>query len=510
MGKILVIDSDKVSADLCSVVLGSVGNDVVCVSSSEEAIEKSQRVSFDLAIVSLTTGDNTGIATFKSLRRSNPTLAGILVSQCAELESVIEAMNSGFSRICKKPVMAEQISEAVRETLKFTELRTDVTRMKTLIPLYNLGKNFLEAKSEQAIYDLLTDVVSQEIDVPKVSVMMFDDQTETLKVVSYRGIESRFVENIEVRPGEQIAGKVFVSESPVILNRDGKEAAPYVNLLKRKELAAAISFPIASKGKVLGVLNVSETRGDTTFSDADIEMLSIISDQAMMALENIRSIQEREEQNRIRTLMEQYVSPEVSSMLCGSSQELMDQGSVQDLTILFADIRSFTLLVQQLPPEQTRTFLNGFFEIFSTTIFAEQGMLDKFMGDAALVVFGAPVKVDNSAAVAVTAAQKIMSAFSQLQQLWCKKDKAFEEIGLGIGISRGPIFLGNVGSEKRLDYTVIGTDVNIAQRLASEAESGQILITESVHEKLGDSSKEKLEQPMALRGIESDVIVYSL
>jgi adenylate cyclase len=155
-------------------------------------------------------------------------------------------------------------------------------------------------------------------------------------------------------------------------------------------------------------------------------------------------------------------------------------------------------------------FLNSFFDMFADIVFSRQGMLDKFMGDAALVIFGAPVKIANPNVSAVSAAQQIMVKFEKLRILWVEKNKIFAKVGLGIGISRGPMFLGNVGSSKRLDYTVIGSDVNIAQRLASETASGQILITDRVQATLSEEFFVKSEKDMLLRGMQSEVTVYSL
>jgi adenylate cyclase len=148
--------------------------------------------------------------------------------------------------------------------------------------------------------------------------------------------------------------------------------------------------------------------------------------------------------------------------------------------------------------------------MFGNIVFSHKGMLDKFMGDAALVIFGAPVKIDNPNGAAVSAACKIMTEFDKLRVLWEKKNKIFANVGLGIGISRGSMFLGNVGSSQRLDYTVIGPDVNIAQRLASETVSGQILITDRVQATLDGRFPISTEKNMTLKGMEAEVTVYSL
>ncbi|MGB3221736.1 MAG: adenylate/guanylate cyclase domain-containing protein [Desulforhopalus sp.] len=510
MRKILVVDNENLICDACCNALGEMGLEVICVIEAQ-AIAIAKNNTFDLAVVNINTEAMTGVQTFEFLRKANPSLSGILIAGNISLDLMIDAMNKGFSRVCKKPLIAKQLVEAVNETLKINALREEVARMKILLPLYNLGQRFIAATSEHEIYEELADAVSREVKVPSVSVMMFDERSQTLKVVAYRGLRSSYIENLQIKPGDQIAGKVFQSESPIILNTSQQHLNhPYLELMNRKEISAAISFPIASKNKILGVLNVSETQNGMRFSEADVELLSIIAGQAMMALENFRSNREREEISRIRGLLEQYVSPEVSNLLIKSKEDLLNVGGVQQLTVLFADIRNFTLLVQYLEPVQLREFLNSFFDMFGSIVFSYKGMLDKFMGDAALVIFGAPVELANPNIAGVSAAYKIMIEFDKLRVIWEKKNNIFAKVGLGIGMSRGPMFLGNVGSSQRLDYTVIGPDVNIAQRLASETVSGQILITDRVQETLNGRFPVCSEKNMMLRGMEAEVTVYSL
>lgn len=508
MRKILVVDNEQLIENICRVALSELGCEVFCAN-EKQALEIVKKDRFDLAIVDgLLEEEGKGI--FATIRQYNPTLPGILITGHESSDMVIDAINIGFSRVCKKPLETQKLIEAVRETLKISDLREDVTRMRILLPLYKLGQRFIAAESEQTIYEELADAVAQEVKVPSISVMMFDDVSHSLKIVAYRGLIPTYVESLQIKPGEQIAGKVFESKQPLVLNKANQHLGPYLKLMKRREIVAAISFPMFSKGKVLGVLNVSDTKENVQFKDADIEMLSVIVGQAMMALENIRSIKEKEENSRIRALLEQYVSPEVSNLLVKKNQDLMNIGRVQPLTVLFADIRNFTLLVQKLDPAHLRLFLNSFFDMFADIVFSYQGMLDKFMGDAALVIFGAPVNIDNPNVSAVNAARNILTEFEKIRLHWEEENKIFGKIGLGIGVSRGPMFIGNVGSSSRLDYTVIGTDVNIAQRLASMTESGQILMTDRVYHSLQDNFPVRIEGSMLLRGMESEVTVYSL
>jgi adenylate cyclase len=507
--KILVVDNEKAVCDACRIALGPLGYEIVCVK-EDEAVARAQQVSFDLAVINTIRFEMTGFVIFKTVRQTTPGIIGILITDNTSLDLVTDVLHNGFSRVCRKPLDGLQLVEAVRETMHIAGLQEDATRRKILLPLYNLGQRFIAAESEQAVFEELADAVLQEVKAPAVSVMMFDGNTHSLKVVAYRGLASKYVENLRIKAGEQIAGRVFQSQQSIILNKMNQQLSPYLDFMNRRELSAAMSFPIVSKGRALGVLNVSETKEGMCFREADIEMLSIIVDQAMMALENIRTSREREENSRIRAMLEQYVSREVSNMLIESKQDLLDIGRVEPLTVLFADIRNSTLLVQHLEPAQLRVFLNSFFDMFGNIVFSHQGMLDKFMGDAALVIFGAPVKIESPNVAAVSAAHTIMVEFEKLRISWQKKNTVFAKVGLGIGISRGPMFLGNVGSSQRLDYTVIGPDVNIAQRLASKTGYGQILITDRVQTTLTGTFPVRMQGSMLLRGMESEVIVYSL
>ena len=508
--KIIIITDDKNVGDRCSVILSDFEYDVFCAYSLDNVTQYVEENVFDLVILSEKFFTLSGINVFQNVREITPTISGILLVESTDFVLVSEAVNIGFGRICKKPIVADELIDYVQAMLNIVDIRDEIARMEMLLPLYELGERFIVAEDEQAIYSELVSTVSTVIDVSSVSVMTLDDDTSTLKIVAERGLSSEIVRKAEIKLGEKIAGKVFLSRRPVILNRQSQHLSPFINVLKRKDLAAAISFPMIRKGLVFGVLNVSQVRDGAEFSNSDIEMLSILSGQATLALENIKTIKEREENSRVRALFEQYVSPDLTGLLMEQGHNPMELGSVQVLTVLFADIRNFTLLVQHLNLDLMRSFLNSFFDLFANIIFSYKGMLDKFMGDGALVIFGAPAIIADPDAVSVKAAQQIILEFEKLRLTWEEKSKVFSQIGLGIGISRGRMFLGNVGSSRRLDYTVIGTDVNIAQRLASETLSGQILITDKVYENLNDTSFVVAEPSRTLKGMEHKTTIYSI
>ena len=508
--KILVVDNEAVFADLCRNVLGGIGHEVSCASNGEQAVEAAGKKRFDLVLVNGELSGADCLETFSMLRQMDPNIIGILVMAHADVRLVIDAMNSGYIGVLEKPVSTENLLKRVVGALSITRLREENTRLKTLIPLYQLGKKFLTATTSGDIYVELVNIIHNELSASSVSLMMLDKVNGELRIVASKGIEEQIAQTVRLQPGEKIAGWVFAHGEPLILNRRTQDATPFANLLQRKEIAASISYPLTLRGEVAGVVNISDRDVNIEYSQADMEMLSVICSQAIMALENVMSIFEREQAVRLRTLFEQYVAPEVAEFLLNREERMIDVGEVKNLTVLFADIRNFTGLVQHISPEELRRFLNQFFELFTNIIFNAQGTLDKFMGDAALVLFGAPVAIDAPAVAAVGAAVKILKGFEELRGKWVENSSWFTQIGIGIGISSGEVYLGNVGSEKRLDFTVIGTNVNIAQRLASETNSGQILITESVSRDVSGTYAIKKEGARLLRGLDQDIQVYSV
>lgn len=214
---------------------------------------------------------------------------------------------------------------------------------------------------------------------------------------------------------------------------------------------------------------------------------------------------------KMQNLFEHYMAPEVAAILLNGPESLLQVASeVRDITVLFADIRNFTFLVQHLHIEDSQKFLTEFFDLVADCISSRHGVLDKFIGDAALALFGAPVFLDAPSQEAVAAAMEIQSKFEELRSRWIEKTELFVQIGLGIGISRGEMYLGNVGSGRRLDYTVVGADVNIAQRLASGTMSGQILLTESVYNEVAGMVKVQEQKNELLRGLEKTTRIYSI
>lgn len=505
---ILLITTDEV--DIKDIKDALIEHEVLVCSHPKEALHLCSEEDVQLVIVEEELPEYSGSQLFLELRKQRPWLAGLLISEKADEKMLRQALDIGFTGLLEKPIEPINLLQRIYRAIESASLQEENTRLRTLLPLYGFGEQFLNSTTEQDVFDGLIDVVWEVTKASRISVMWYIEEEDCLRIVAARGLDEGFVKSIRVRPGEQVAGWVYQKGKPVILNKGSQDQSVFASLLQRQDITAAVSFPITIRGQILGVLNISQQSEDAKFSESDIEMLAVICSQAAMAIANVRYRSAMEEKTRMRTIFQQYVSPEVAELLISSGADLVGLGEIKNVTIFFADIRESTTLVQLLPLKELRAFLNDFFHIFTSGIFQSKGTVDKFMGDAVLAIFGAPVELENQNLYAVRAALDIREQFNQLRREWIARREEFKLIDLAVGVTCGEVFIGNVGSSNRFDYTVVGTSVNVAQRIAAASPSGAIHITAEVKEEITDYFEISEVGTMRLRGVTNFVPVYSV
>lgn len=192
---------------------------------------------------------------------------------------------------------------------------------------------------------------------------------------------------------------------------------------------------------------------------------------SMLVLEDIT------EEKRVRSTMSRYMSKEVADQLL-SEGDLQLGGKEQKVTVMFSDVRRFTTIAEALGPRQTVSLLNEYFTEMVDVIFLHGGILDKYMGDGIMALFGAPLVGPNDADNAVAAADDMMARLAELNVRRVATGQ--EALEIGIGFSTGPTVVGNIGSQRRLEYTVIGDTVNLASRLegATKQYGAKIMLSE--------------------------------
>jgi adenylate cyclase len=181
-------------------------------------------------------------------------------------------------------------------------------------------------------------------------------------------------------------------------------------------------------------------------------------------------------------------------------------GTKRPVVIFFSDIRGFTPLSETMGPDEIATLLTEYFTEMVEIVFEHSGTLDKFMGDAIMALWGAPIAHEDDADRAMACAVDQLIALEKLNVKW--KNEGRPVLGIGIGINFGEVFAGNIGSNRRLEYTVIGDAVNTASRLCSSAGPNEILISESFYQKLKAPPAVEALEPVQVKGKSKRVQVY--
>lgn len=223
----------------------------------------------------------------------------------------------------------------------------------------------------------------------------------------------------------------------------------------------------------------------------------------------LRSATEGREKRKIRRFLEQYVSPAIVAKIVENYEEFIKagQGKRAYISVLFADIRGFTALSEKKTPEEVVRFLNSYFALMSEIVFSNKGTLDKFIGDALMAFWGEPVEVENPSFMAVKTALEMRKKLEEFNR---KSVAGFPPVRVGIGINRGYAVVGNIGYEKKLDYTAIGDVVNTASRLENLTKDvgATILISRDVYEDVKDKVVCRYVGSFLLRGKMHRIRVY--
>jgi adenylate cyclase len=221
--------------------------------------------------------------------------------------------------------------------------------------------------------------------------------------------------------------------------------------------------------------------------------------------EMTRSLMEKEQ---IKDAFRRYVSRQVAEEIFKNPDQYIEtlRGSRRKVTILFADIRGFTPLTERLSAEDVVTLLNEVLTSMTKVIFKHEGTVDKFIGDSIMAVFGAPIAHVDDTDRSIHAAVEIQRAIQEMSEQ--RKREEREIINVGIGINSGEVVVGNIGAKVRLDYTVIGGSVNIANRLQEVAGGGEIIISESVFKETTASYKYSEPMLIKVKGKEEPIKIY--
>ena len=271
------------------------------------------------------------------------------------------------------------------------------------------------------------------------------------------------------------------------------------------EVRSLMCAPLFAADELIGALYVDNTLA-AQFSEADLELFTALANYAAVAISQATLEDQLLEERRRRERLQRYHSPAVvDRILARQGVDGALPAEELDISVLFADIVEFTTIAESMTPTDVATLLNTFFSRTVDAIFAEQGTIDKFIGDAILAVFGAPVEQADHAQRAVRAAQAMRRVVDSLNA-----EGTFPRLRVRYTINSGVAIAGDIGSAKRQEYTVLGDVVNIASRLKVIAQPDQLVVSRATVDRLGPSIQATSLGEFVVRGRTGKVEVLSI
>jgi adenylate cyclase len=382
-----------------------------------------------------------------------------------------------------------------------------VSREKIFQVLVQVAKALLASEELQVVLTTVMDIIFRYLPVERGLIILFDEEGNPIPKLT------KFIDGAEQQdiPISRTILKMVAQQQVALMTSNALEDA---RLLGGKSIAihgirSAMCVPLWNRQRVIGAVQVDSPIHIGSFTEEDLDLLTALANFAAVAIERAQLAEKIEEERKIRSRMERYHSPAVVDEIVKGSISTESEVRSTDVSILFADISGFTTVSETKKPEEVAEFLSHFFSFAVESIFAYGGTLDKFIGDAVMAFFGAPLPQDDHADRAVLTGLMLQRMVNDWNVERGRID--LPPVLVRVGINSGLAVVGNVGTEKRVDYTVLGTSVNIASRLESGvAKPGQLVISQNTMDRIiGSFDTEPLGE-FALKGLQQKMPVYAV
>ncbi|HEX9860627.1 MAG TPA: adenylate/guanylate cyclase domain-containing protein [Nitrospirota bacterium] len=374
----------------------------------------------------------------------------------------------------------------------------------TLRTLYEVGKALLSTSGLSGLLNLIMDQVFKALPAQRGFLLLIDPRTGELMPSVVRTNEPGYEGGVTI---SRTITDAVIKDRVSVLTGDAATDPRFQSgeSVIMFGIRSALCAPLWSDEDIIGVIYI-DTRNDAySFTEDDLDLLTAMANQAAIGILNARLAEKARREAEQRNRLARYHSPAVVEHIlreCEDEAELL-AASEKEVTVLFSDIKGFTSISEKLTPTEVSELLNEYFTKMTDIVFEFGGSLDKYIGDAVMALFGAPFAGEEDAVNAVRAAVKMQAVLN-------KKPAGLEGLSVRIGINTGVVVAGNIGSPRRMDYTVIGDAVNVAQRLESIAKPGQVLIGGSTYERVKDRFLLNEIGRQHVKGKDEEVVIYEV
>jgi len=395
-------------------------------------------------------------------------------------------------------------AEAIHDRLRNLEKENKLLKL-----LLGVGKTLSSVLTAGEVMQRVMELVFQMENVERGFVMLSDGKKGFKPAVLLYKDEKLKREARGVVLSKTLIERATTERLPLLIHDvAGDERFSASESLRLSGIRSAMCAPLIYKDKVFGLFYVDCLTKPYAFSKEELSIFSVIAAEAAISFDNAQSHEELALRVVERKALERFLSSAIVEKILANPDQIHLGGENQQATILFADIRSFTRMAEKMEPHKVVELLNEYFTEMTELIFENGGTLDKYLGDGIMALFGAPIARPDDALRSVKTAMEMQRAMVRLNEDWQARGQPAMQAG--IGVNTGAVTAGNIGSTRRMDYTVIGDAVNLASRLCAKAAGGQILVSDSTFRLLAGEMPARKLDPILVKGRAAPVEVYEI
>ena len=380
---------------------------------------------------------------------------------------------------------------------------------KILSVLYQISSKLNRTSNFEELLNTIMDLIFQVIDADYGFVAVLGEGSDEIvpKVVKYR--EASPMDTQEFKVSRTIIKKVIEEKSSILTSNVIQDPEfSEAESIKIQNIRSVMSVPLWRRNDVIGMIQVNSFRLDNLFKKADLDLLSTISSQIAMILEQAHLKELNLRNQFVRETFGRYLSDQVVNTILESPEGLNMGAEKREVTIMMADLRGFTALSERLPAEDVVNVINIYLETMAEIILRYQGTIDEIIGDAILAIFGAPIKRYDDAKRAAACAMEMQRSMAEVNKQ-CM-ERGYPEIEQGIGINTGMVAVGNIGSKKRTKYGIVGSNVNLTSRIESYTVGGQTFISENTLKACGPILRIDDKIEVLPKGVKEPITIYEI
>lgn len=383
---------------------------------------------------------------------------------------------------------------------------------KILKVLTRVAETLVASRPVDEVLQQVMDIVFESIPAERGFLMLAGDDkdatTLTAKVTKYR---NKSHDRGKITISKTIAQRVL-SDRVAILTSDALADARFSSgdSIRINQIRSAMVAPLWNREEVIGIIHLDTSALTHAFTENDLDLLSALANFAAVAIERARLNEKIALEEKKRERLGRFLSPQVASRIIATSDSQgfeLGEPEVREVSVLFADIVGFTSMSEKLTPSAIALILNDYLSRMTDAIFMFEGTLDKYIGDAIMAVFGAPLDMPDHAARAVRTAIEMRNRLAEFNA----ERKNGPLLQIRIGINSGKAVAGEIGSINKREYTVLGDTVNTASRLESSvAKPGLIVIGPNTYDAVHEEFNLRPMGEFSLKGKENKVIVHEV